>query len=100
MLITKGWQIYWSVINTKEKFWETAFHRISRIYTGNQLRCGLFWVCSTSKLCLVSSTPGDWNFTEYTVQYWQNFGKSSKHLSSNKMIWQKIAAYTFGTKIK
>ena len=57
----------------------------------------MFWVTSTSKLWLASSTPGAWNFTEYAVQYWQDFAKSSKQLSSNKMIRQKIAAYIFGT---
>ena len=56
-----------------------------------------FGLRSTSRLWLVSSTPGAWNLTQYTVQYWQNFAKSPKHLSSNKMIWQKIAAYIFST---
>ena len=46
----------------------------------------------TSKFWLVSSTPGACNFTEYTVQCWQDFAKFSKQLSSNKMIRQKKAA--------
>ena len=58
----------------------------------NNTFCGLFSGSSTSKLWLVSSTPGACNFTEYTVQHVQDFAKFWKQLSLNKMIRQKIAA--------
>ena len=43
------------------------------------------------------STPGACNFTEYTVQYGQDFAKFWKQLSLNKMIRQKITADVIST---
>ena len=65
MLITKQWQIYWF-------FWFF----------------GKFYF----KAVLVISTPWAFNFTEYTVQYEQDFAKFWEQLSSSKMMRQKIAA--------
>ena len=69
------------------------------MFPGDQPRWGLFWVSSTSKLWLLSSTP--WAATLLNIlssidKILQNFQNGSLRIKY-KMIRQKIAAYIFST---